>query len=99
MFQVFQQVGRFQSFRGDFGGLPAWARLIVFIAALPGIALGVLSVVLFMVTILVLLLLTAPVYRFLRLVCLSGQDEQQVSVTVVRPDSPGSRQVDVKVIE
>ena len=98
MFQVFQQVGRFQTFRGDFGGLPSWARLIVFIVALPGIALGVLSVVLFLVTILVLLLLTAPVYRLLRLVCFSGQAEQQVTVTEVRPDSPGSRHVEVKVI-
>ena len=99
MFQVFQQVGRFQTFRGDFGGLPPWARLIVFIAALPGIVLGVLSVVLFLVTILVLLLLTLPVYRLLRLVCSGGQNQQQVSVTVVRSDSPGSKPVDVKVIE
>jgi hypothetical protein len=99
VFHVFQQVGRFQTLRGDFGGLPSWARLIVFLAALPGIVLGVLSVILFLVTILVLLLLTAPVYRLLRLVCSPGYDQQQVTVTVVRPDSPGSRPVDVKVIE
>lgn len=99
MVNIFQQVGRFQSLRGDFGGLPAWARLLVFIAALPGIILGVLSVILFLVTILVLLLLTVPVYRLLRLVCFSRQDSQQVNVTVVQPDSPGSRPVDVKVIE
>ena len=99
MFHVFQQVGRFQTLRGDFGGLPSWARLVVFIAALPGIVLGVLSVILFLVTILVLLLLTVPVYRLLRLVCLAGRSEQDVTVTVVRSDSPGSRPVDVKVIE
>ena len=97
MFQVFQQVGRFQTLRGQFGGLPPWARLIVSIAALPGIVLGVLSVVLFLVTILVLLLLTVPVYRLLRLVCCSGR--QQASVTEIRSDSPGSKPVDVKVIE
>ena len=34
-----QYFSRFQGFRGRFGGLPAWARGIVTVLALPGVIL------------------------------------------------------------
>jgi hypothetical protein len=98
---TFQYVGRFNTLRSSFGGLPAPARFVVGVMSIPGIVLGLLSIVLFVVSILVLLLLTVPVYRLLQLVCFSrpcGQDE--VSVTTVQDvASSGRRQVDAKVIE
>jgi hypothetical protein len=34
-----QYFGRFQGLRGNLTGMPAWARAIVFVAALPGLIL------------------------------------------------------------
>jgi len=64
--------GNFQSVRGRFGGLPQWARGLVFLAALPGILLAILSLIAFLVSILALLLLTVPVYRLMQVVTGSG---------------------------
>jgi len=64
--------GNFQRVRGGFGGLPQWARGLVFLAALPGIALAFLSILAFVVSILALLLLTVPVYRLMQVVTGSG---------------------------
>jgi hypothetical protein len=66
MFRVFEYAGRFQTFRGRMGRLPGWAKLILLILALPGIALGILAIALFAVTILALFLLVAPAYRLLK---------------------------------
>lgn len=66
MDRLWQYYGNFQSVRGSFGGLPSWARTIVFLAALPGIILIALSFLALLVSILALLLLAVPVYRILR---------------------------------
>jgi hypothetical protein len=57
---------RFEGVRGNVFGLPAWARVLVLIAAIPGIVLLALSVVLFLVSLSALFLLAAPVYGMLR---------------------------------
>ena len=61
--------GNFQTVRGRIGGLPEWAKGLVFLAALPGIVLAALSILAFLVSILALLLLTVPLYRFLTALC------------------------------
>lgn len=62
--------GRFDNLRGAWqggvSGLPGWARLIVLIFALPGLALLALSIAGILVSLLALLLLAAPVYSFLK---------------------------------
>ena len=63
MFQVFQYIGKVQRVRGRMLGLPAWCRVIIFIAALPGALLLSLSILAAIVSILALLLLTVPLYR------------------------------------
>ena len=103
MFQVFNYYSRFQGFRGQVTGLPGWARLILAIFALPGILLAALSILAFLVSLLALLLLTAPVYRLLMFVTGSGsaETEQQGSATIPTPGepSPGRRHIDVTIIE
>lgn len=98
--------GRFSSVRGGLGGLPAPARFLIGIAALPGIALAALSLLLFLVSILALLLLTVPVYRILQVVfggargasvAMSGGEA--FDVTADDGPSPGRKQVDVRVVE
>jgi hypothetical protein len=63
MFQAFQYVGKVQRVRGRMLGLPAWCRVIIFVAALPGALLLSLSIFAAIVSILALLLLTVPLYR------------------------------------
>ncbi len=72
MERLWQYYGNFQGVRGHFGGLPQWARGLVFVAALPGIALAALSLIGFLVSILALLLLTVPVYRLLQVLTGTG---------------------------
>lgn len=109
MFKFLQYFARFQTLRGQFGGLPAWARGIITLAALPGILLILLSIVALLVSIAALLLLTVPVYRALSLVlgtsvnagdAFEGVTVEQVSVgsEPPRPNSP-RRQVEVKIVE
>ena len=64
MLQLLQYYGRWQGFRGRMSQLPAWARLILLLAALPGVLLIALSILAFLVSLLALLLLTVPLYRF-----------------------------------
>jgi hypothetical protein len=66
MSRVFHYYSRVQSVRGNLLGLPAWARFLLFLLALPGILAVSLSVAAFLVSLLALLLLTVPVYRLLR---------------------------------
>ena len=76
-------------------GLPGWARVLVGIAALPGILLGVLSILVFAVSLLALFLLALPVYRLvsgLRAVPV----EPDVDVVAV---SPGRKTIDATVIQ
>lgn len=99
MFQ-FSYGNQAASLKTSFSSLPAPARGVVMLAALPGMLIALLSVVLFIVSILSLLLLTMPVYMLMRLVCFSRPSMQSVRVEQVDlPSSPGVRQVDAKVIE
>ena len=81
---VFQYYGRFQNVRGQFGTLPPWARTVVGVFAIPGILLAGLSLVLFLVSILALFLLTAPVYRLLQVITGGG------SIVAAGPRGPES---------
>jgi hypothetical protein len=71
MQQVFRAYGHYRGLKGNVSTLPSWGKPVLLLAALPGIVLLIVSVllliVLFLVSILALLLLTAPVYRVLRM--------------------------------
>jgi len=67
--QLLEYYGRWQGFKGKAAQLPSWARFILLIAALPGILLIALSILAFLVSLLALLLLTLPLYRFLTALC------------------------------
>lgn len=111
MFKLLQYFGQFQAMRGQFIRLPAFARMLIFIAALPGIMLIFLSLLALLVSILALLLLTVPLYRVLKM--LVGQSVPRAPAAM--PDifgfaaggnasepempSPGRRKVDVTIIE
>jgi hypothetical protein len=69
VFRLLQYYGQWQGFRGRMTQLPAWARLLITLAALPGIVLIALSILAFLVSLLALLLLTVPLYRFLTALC------------------------------
>src|SRR3954470_1502318 len=81
MVKVFEYYSRFQGMRGQLIRLPAWARVMIFIAALPGIALIALSLLALLVSILALLLLTVPLYRVFKAVFGSPVPEQQPQPT------------------
>ncbi len=93
--------GQFQGFRGQFGGLPPWARTIVGIAAIPGVVLLALSLLAVLVSILALLLLTVPAYRLLSAVTSGGSVRSPEARQEPEPYMPssGRRHVDVKVID
>lgn len=83
MYQLLEFYGRWSVFRERFSRLPALARLLVGIVALPGIVLVGLSILAFLVSLLALLLLTVPLYRVLS--ALYSTKEQGVAVV-----SPGA---------
>jgi hypothetical protein len=84
----FINYSRFNDLRGNFGGLPQWARAIVTIFAIPGMILLGLSILAVLVSLLALLLLTLPVYSLLK------------SATAVRErPSGGVRRVEATIIE
>ena len=100
----------FQSARGGWSSLPGWARNVVALFAVPGLALVALSILLLGVSILALLLLTVPVYRLLQ--ALTGTRTPAPAVDpapnpfaslfgrVPNLDpSPGRKQVDVRVVD
>jgi hypothetical protein len=111
MFQVFEYYNRFQGMRGQLIRLPAWARGLIFIAALPGVALIALSLLALLVSILALLLLTVPLYRVLKALtgtAVPAGEQQPTSASdlfggFTAPDddltSPGRKKVDVTIIE
>ena len=112
MFKLIEYYQGFEGFRGRVGGLPGWARGLIFIAALPGIVLIALSVLALLVSILALLLLTVPLYRVLRAVA-GPATRPEAGATAVEsgafgfpagfgsldPGSPGRKKVDVTIIE
>ena len=93
MIEFTQYVGRVQGWRGQLTGLPPWARFIVGVFAVPGLALAALSLFLFLVSILALLLLAAPVYVLLKrltMPAISHADEI---------GSPGVKRVEATIVE
>ena len=105
MERLWTYYGNFQSVRGRFGGLPQWARGLVFLAALPGIALVALSILAFLVSLLALLLLTVPLYRLLKLIT-GVEDEDRVAPATPAGGgfgldfgSPGRKRVDATVTD
>ena len=111
MFKILEYYGRFQGMRGQLIALPGWARGLIFIAALPSVALIALSLLGLLVSILALLLLTVPLYRVLKaLVGTPVAPQQQptspsdffAGFTPATEDltpSPGRKKVDVTIIE
>lgn len=103
MIQILQYYGRYRGFRDRFGGLPSWARGVLFVVAIPGIMMLLLSLLAFAVSLLALLILTVPVYRLLAGLTGSTRGRSpddfvpQQPVTVVQ-DAP-RRHVDVKIVE
>jgi hypothetical protein len=73
MLRLLRFYGKYQSARGAMGGMPVWARWILFLAAAPGLALILLSIAAFLVSLLALLILTVPVYRVLRSLTGAGE--------------------------
>lgn len=69
MYQLFEYYGRWQGLKGRMSQLPSWARLLIGLAAIPGIVCLALSILAFLVSLLALLILTVPLYRFLCKVC------------------------------
>jgi len=63
--RVVQFYSRGQNAWGQITGLPAWARWIISVLAIPGILLAALSIVALGISILALLLLTVPAYWLL----------------------------------
>ena len=110
MVKVFEYYSRFQGMRGQLIRLPAWARVMIFIAALPGVALVALSLLALLVSILALLLLTVPLYRVLKALtgtAVPANEQQPTSVSdlfggfAAGDDltSPGRKKVDVTIVE
>jgi hypothetical protein len=92
--QFTQYYTRFQTARGSLTGLPALGRLLIAIAALPGLIILGLSIVLFVVSMFALLLLTVPVYRIVR--GIQGLFRRPVEGEVVEDEFPSPGR---KVIE
>ena len=87
-------IGRINGLRGSVGGLPGWAKVVVFIASIPGLILAALSIGLFLISILALLVLAAPVYNLLRQMTRGGQPPAEMM------DQPGERRpASARVIE
>ena len=113
MTQFINYYGPFQGFRGRVSGLPAWGRLLLVIAAIPGLALLALSILAFGVSLLALLLLTVPVYRLVSFLSGSNTPRREViqgeevddQVVIDAPPagvaaSPsGRRHVEVKIVD
>ena len=99
MQQLFEYYGRFQGFRGNLLGLPAWARVILFILALPGILALALSIFAVVCSLAALFLLTVPAYRLLRAMTVRSGETSGGPMEPAVVGSPGRRHVDVRIIE
>ncbi len=114
MFKVIEYYSRVQGVRGQMLGLPAWTRVVIFVAALPGIALIALSLLALLVSILALLLLTVPLYRVFQAIFGSRAPQQQSAQqqqptgfadvfgfppTTDDVTSPGRKKVDVTIVD
>ena len=98
MAEFIHYIGRFNDLRGTVTSLPAWARTIVLIAAIPGIVLLSLSILALVVSLLALLLLTVPVYSLLKRLTTPAAQSSETSVRYGFPSS-GTKHVDATVVE
>jgi hypothetical protein len=92
----------FQRYYGQFGdvrtrltGLPSWARVIVGIFAVPGMVLLCLSLLAFVVSLLALLLLTAPVYVLLKRLTAPRMQTNDANWG----PSPGAKRIEATIVE
>jgi hypothetical protein len=104
MIRVVEYTTRFQDARTRLTGLPAWARGIVLLAALPGLLLASLSILGFLVSIAALLLLAVPAYRLMRVVTGAGRPGATPPGGVIVEqggayDGPGRKRVEATVID
>ena len=104
MSRVVEYTTRFQGVRSSLVGLPSWARGVVLLAALPGLALVSLSILAFLVSIAALLLLAVPAYRLMRWITGAGRSGEGPAGGVVVEqggfyDSPGRKRVEATVID
>jgi hypothetical protein len=99
MFRVTEYYGRWNDVRGQFRGLPEWARFIVGLAAVPGIVLLLLSLLAFAVSLLALLLLTVPVYALLKRLTTVGGGSPVQDERVRNDPSPGVKRVEATIVE
>jgi len=114
MWRLLRYYGNYQGFRSSMDRMPHWARLMVAIAALPGLLLIALSILALCVSVLTLLLLSVPVYRLLKAVTgvsdagwmgdMPPSQDLGVDAGVSGMGDPGQaapprRHVDVKIVE
>ncbi len=78
-------------------GLPGWARLLVFVAAIPGLIVAALSIAMFLISILALLLLAAPIYSFLKQLTRPAGSEVQVTGGSSERRQASARVIDTEV--
>ncbi len=111
MLRIVEFAGRAQRVSGNLLGLPKWARVVLVIAALPGLLALSLSLAAVLVSLSALLLLTVPTFRILRAVTSERQNEAGDGIpgeafapppdvgsgSAVNPLT-GRRQVEVKII-
>ena len=102
-FAYYTNAGGFRNVRGDLltavTGLPGWARLIVMVLAVPGICLGILSVLALLASMATVLLLTVPAYVLLRrLVGLFGRKGGTGQPAEASPPRP-VRRIETTVVE
>jgi hypothetical protein len=95
---MFEYYGKIQGVRGNLMGLPAWARGVLLVVALPGMVLLALSITAVICSLAALLLVTVPVYSLLRLVAQPSRGGSPTGETMV-VERPGRRHVDVKIVE
>jgi|SRR4051794_8058080 hypothetical protein len=99
MVSVVESFTKFKSVGGRWLGLPAWARFLLLIAALPGIVLIALSFLAFLVSLLALLLLTVPLYRLLKLITGTGEGRAEAEASAADLGSPGRKRVEATVVD
>ena len=100
MVNVVESFTKFRTVGGSWLGLPAWARFLMLIAALPGLVLIALSFLAFLVSLLALLLLTVPLYRLLKLITGTGDRPGETEATAADGlDSPGRKRVEATVVD
>lgn len=90
--------GRFSQWRGNVSSFPRWGMPLLFLAALPGLAIALLSIVLLGASLLALLLLVLPVFKLIRAVSGAGGAASQVPAEA-EVTSPGSKPVTVRILD